>query len=167
MKKFTAVTVASIVGFGLASGAFAQTQAPSRDPQAPPRTTFQKSADAVESKKLIGTRVKDAQNKDIGEIDQLLVEPQDGRVTHAVIGIGGLMGIGESLVVVPWSEVKLSRDRDNADRWIVVMDRTTLDRAQRYTASDRDRTPATSPRTEPSRAPRDPGPAPGTTGDRK
>jgi sporulation protein YlmC with PRC-barrel domain len=163
MKKLTAMTVASIVGFGLASSALAQTQTPSQAPPArEPRTSFQKPADVVESKRLIGTRVKDAQNKDIGEIDQLLVDPQSGRVSHAVIGVGGLMGIGESHVVVPWSDVKLSRDRDNPDRVVVMMDRATLERAPRY-AGDRDRAPATSPRTEPRS-----GTAPGTTsGERK
>jgi sporulation protein YlmC with PRC-barrel domain len=170
MKRFTVMSVASILALGVASGAVAQqTQTPPRDPQAQPprerseaRETFQKPADAMESKKIIGVRVKDAQNKNLGEIDQLLVDPQEGKVTHAVIGVGGLMGIGETHVVVPWSDVKLSRDRDNADQWVVTMDQATLDRAPRY-AADRDRTPATSPRTEPGRAPADRG----TTGDRR
>jgi sporulation protein YlmC with PRC-barrel domain len=165
MKRLTAMTVASIVGFGLASGALAQTPTPSQPPPARDRSesrpAFQKPSDVVESKRLIGVRVKDAQNKDIGEIDQLLVDPQSGRVTHAVIGVGGMLGIGESHVVVPWSEVKLSRDRDNPDRTVVMMDRAALERAPRYT-SERDRVPATSPRTEPRATG-----SGGTTGDRK
>ena len=105
-------------------------------------------ANAYESDRIIGTKVKDAQGKDIGEIDALIIDSQDGKVSHAVIGKGGLLGVGEQKVVVPWSEVKMTRDKDG-DRVAVTMDQSKLDSAPRYErrAATRDRAPAASPGT--------------------
>lgn len=114
------------------------------------RQAWQKPADAVESNKLIGARVKGADGKDVGEIDTLIVD-KDGKVSHVVVGYGGVAGIGETKVVVPWSDVRMSWDRDR-DNPVVTMDATTLQRAPRYeprAVRDRDRTPAASPTTTP------------------
>lgn len=109
---------------------------------------FTMPANAYESDRIVGTKVKDAQGKDIGEIDALIVDAQEGKVTHAVIGKGGVLGVGETKVVVPWSEVKMSRDKDG-DRVAVTMDASRLENAPRYErrAATRDRAPAASPGT--------------------
>jgi sporulation protein YlmC with PRC-barrel domain len=173
VRGVAVAVVASALGFGLAADGHAQaTQQPrdrdqmqQRDTRegdrarrpgtaAEQRQTFQVPADAVESKRLVGTRVKDPQGKDIGEIDQLIVDSKEGRITHAVIGVGGFLGIGETHVVVPWSDVRVTRDQENRDQMIVRMDQATLERAPRYervAGRDRERAPATSPRTEPGR----------------
>jgi sporulation protein YlmC with PRC-barrel domain len=146
------VAVVSMVGAGLAGGVAAQTRTEPAKSE-PARAAFERPANSVDTKSLIGVRIRDAQGKDIGEIDQLLIDPQGGKVTHAVIGVGGLMGVGETHVVVPWSDVKLSADRDKRDAWVVQMDRATLDRAPRWERKAADR-PSATPRTEPTTTPR-------------
>src|SRR5262249_58249841 len=59
-----------------------------------------------DTRDIVGTRVKNAEGKDIGEVDALLVDPKDGKVTHAVIGLGGFLGIGEDKAAVPWEDAK-------------------------------------------------------------
>jgi sporulation protein YlmC with PRC-barrel domain len=110
------------------------------------RPAWTKPAGVVEAKKLVGARVKGADGKDIGEIDQLLVNESDGKISHVVIGKGGFAGIGENKLVVPWSDVKIRMD---GDKPMVSMDTAALDRAQRYESRDRDRdrTPSASPGT--------------------
>lgn len=112
------------------------------------RTAWTKPADVVESKKLIGARVKGADGKDVGEIDQLLVNQDDGKISHVVIGKGGFAGIGETKLVLPWSDMKLRWEDNKA---VVSVDTAALDRAQRYEARDRDRdrAPSASPTTMP------------------
>lgn len=155
MKRLAAIAIASVLGLGLAAGAAAQTR-PTTPPADRPSTTtstretWKNTQGLEESGKIIGTRVKNAQGKDIGEIDSLLIDPKDGKVTHAVVGVGGFIGIGEKHVIVPWSDVKISAgDRGKA---VITMDQATLERAPRYdktAAVDRDRTtPAASPRTD-------------------
>jgi sporulation protein YlmC with PRC-barrel domain len=112
------------------------------------REPWQHPQGVVESSKLIGARIKDAEGKDLGEIDSLMVSESDGKVTHVIVGQGGIAGIGETKVVVPWSEVKVSWDRDTP---AVRMEQSVLERAPRYERRRAgDQAPAASPGTRPS-----------------
>jgi hypothetical protein len=54
--------------------------------------------------------VYDPQNARIGEVDDLVINTS-GQITHALIGVGGFLGIGEKTVAVPFSSLKpMSRD---------------------------------------------------------
>lgn len=154
MKNFAMALLLTSLTVPLALDASAQqTPGERRDTQMQrdtQRQAWQKPADAVESNKLIGARVKGADGKDVGEIDALIVDT-DGKVSHVVVGRGGVAGIGETKVVVPWSDVKMSWDRDR-DNPVITMDSTALERAPRYERGairDRERTPAASPATTP------------------
>jgi sporulation protein YlmC with PRC-barrel domain len=99
-----------------------------------------------ETKDIIGTRIKNTAGKDIGEIDQLLID-RNGKVSQVVVGLGGFAGVGEKKVVVPWSDLKfapVTEGKKNA----ITMDQTRLETAPRYDRSARsDATPAASPST--------------------
>lgn len=102
----------------------------------------------LEASKLVGTKVKNEGGKDIGEIDQLIIDSSTGKVSHVVIGRGGVAGVGEQKVVVGWSDIKLQADPNNRRRMTAMVDQSKLDTAQRYEARrDRDMTPAASPGT--------------------
>jgi sporulation protein YlmC with PRC-barrel domain len=103
----------------------------------------------MDTKHLEGMTVNTPDGKRAGEIEHLIVKMSDGKITHAIIGFGGIAGVGEKKVVVPWSQVKIRRNEsDRKD--VAVIDRATLDAAPRYTRVDRDRAPAASPATSPS-----------------
>jgi sporulation protein YlmC with PRC-barrel domain len=156
VKKTASVLTATFLGLTLAVTASAQTR-PSTDPSAPKdtmrsapaRATWAPEGGAVESSKIIGMKVKNTQGKDVGEIAQLVVNPADGKVTHAVLGKGGVLGVGEQKVALPWSDVKIQPDTENRTRWIAVVDQAKLDGAPKYEAR-RDTAPAASPATAPS-----------------
>jgi sporulation protein YlmC with PRC-barrel domain len=120
------------------------------------RQAWQNREGVIESNRLIGMKVVNAEGKNIGEIDQLMVDPKTGKVSHAVIGMGGMLGVAENKLVVPWTDVKVSANGDK-DRMTARIDQTVLDRAPKYDRStargdrDRDRTPAASPVTQPKR----------------
>jgi sporulation protein YlmC with PRC-barrel domain len=59
------------------------------------------------STKVVGSRITNLQNEDIGTIDDLILNPDTGRVRFAVLGVGGFLGAGETKVVVPWGAVGL------------------------------------------------------------
>ena len=50
-------------------------------------------------------------DEELGRIARILVEPATGRVSHAVIASGGVLGIGERLCTVPWDELACDPDR--------------------------------------------------------
>ena len=124
---------------------------PAAKPSAPPRETWKAPEGLHTSGELIGTRIKNAEGKDIGEIDQLLIDPKTGAVTHVVVGLGGLLGIGETKVVVPFSDISLSAQHQGA-RAVVTMDQAKLDKAPRFERrqASRDLSPAASPRVPPA-----------------
>ena len=154
MKKVVSVLTVSLLGLGLATGAWAQAR-PSSDTGAKQiddaqRQAWSPDANAIETSKLVGTKVKTVDGKAIGEIDQLIVNHADGKVTHAVLGKGGVLGMGETKLVVAWSDLKIQRDPDRTDRWVAIVDQAKLDAAPRYEARrDRDMPPAASPGSTP------------------
>jgi sporulation protein YlmC with PRC-barrel domain len=100
-----------------------------------------------ETKDIIGTRIKSPDGKDLGEVDQLLIDTQTGKVSHVVIGIGGLAGVGEKKVVVPWSELKFAPTAEGKKN-AITMDRSKLDSAPRYERrAGVERSPSASPDT--------------------
>ena len=151
MKKLLIGIAAVIVATPLVAGA-----SPSQTPvkkestkQSDARPAFKPEGTVRESSDIIGTRIKNAEGKNIGEVDRLLIDPQTGRVTHAVVGLGGVLGVGEEKVVVPWSELKMTGARDGRKAEI-MMDQAKLQSAPRYERMAGDRSPAASPATDKS-----------------
>ena len=69
---------------------------------------------ADDAKSLMGKDVYGANGKKLGEIDNLLVGP-DNRVHAAVIEFGGFLGMGEHKVAVPWDKLNVTKDRVTAN----------------------------------------------------
>ena len=136
MKKIVAGFVAVLLAAPLIASAETTTKPPA----------WKNNAGLHETKDIIGTRVKNVAGKDLGEIDQLLID-RNGKVSHVVIGLGGVAGVGEKKVVVPWSDLKfapVTEGKKNA----ITMDEMKLERAPRYDRAARaDMAPAASPRT--------------------
>jgi sporulation protein YlmC with PRC-barrel domain len=169
MKKLLAAAVVpSLLTFFVAEG-LAQTTRPSTDRPAmdrpaatrpaaekPQRPAWTAPAGVHTSSELIGTRIKNAEGKDIGEIDQLVIDPTSGNVTHVVVGLGGLLGVGETKVVVPFSDIKLGAQHQGS-KAVVTMDQAKLDTAPRFERRQvsRDASPAASPRPAPATRPAD------------
>ena len=63
-----------------------------------------------DAKGLMGKDVYGANEKKIGEINNLLVGP-DNRVRAAVVEFGGFLGMGENKVAVPWDQLNVAQDR--------------------------------------------------------
>lgn len=63
----------------------------------------------VSSVQTRGAAVGNFQNEKIGELRDLVLDLDTGRVCFAVIGAGGYFGIGELRVVVPWKMLRLAR----------------------------------------------------------
>jgi sporulation protein YlmC with PRC-barrel domain len=154
VKKLAIALTATLLSLGFAAGAWGQTR-PSSDTGAKPtddaqRQVWSPDATSLETSKIIGTNVKTPDGTSVGSIDQLIVNPTDGKITHAVIGKGGVLGMGQTKLVFKWSDVKLQHDPDYPDRWHAVVDQAKLDAAPRFEARKGDTAPAASPASPPA-----------------
>jgi sporulation protein YlmC with PRC-barrel domain len=86
------------------------------------------AATPAEVERLIGTDAVAADGRKVGKIENLLVTPE-GRVDYVVLEWGGVLGLGERQVAVPWKDVALNADGSQA---IIDMSKDQLEQAQRY-----------------------------------
>jgi sporulation protein YlmC with PRC-barrel domain len=107
---------------------------------AQPRDTAQQPgvADAsfIAEDRLTGTQVQDAQRNDIGRVERLMIDPQDGRVGYMVVGTGGFLGVGRDHMLVPFEHAQVSMIDRNL---VVTLDQRVIDEAPRVWTDDRDR----------------------------
>lgn len=57
--------------------------------------------------KIIGSPVVNEANESVGKVDELLIGA-DGRTPYAVLSVGGFLGLGDRLVVVPYDSLKMA-----------------------------------------------------------
>jgi ribosomal 30S subunit maturation factor RimM len=62
--------------------------------------------------KLIGTAVRNDNKEAIGKVDDLLVSRSD-KVLFAVLSVGGFLGMGDKLVVVPYNSIQIEQESDH------------------------------------------------------
>jgi sporulation protein YlmC with PRC-barrel domain len=150
MKRITAtITALSFIALLPAAG-FAQTGTTERsatDRAKRERTTWSNTQGLHETGDIIGATVQGPDGKNLGKVDALLVDARDGKVTHAVVGMGGVLGVGEEKVVVPYSALKMT-GHEAGRKARITIDQSTLDQAPKYVKTS-DRQPAASPATTP------------------
>jgi sporulation protein YlmC with PRC-barrel domain len=75
--------------------------------------TVAKGTHLPRASKLIGADVENMQGEDLGKIEDIVLDPQDGRVAYAVLSLGGFLGIGEKYFAIPWSALTAKAGEDN------------------------------------------------------
>jgi sporulation protein YlmC with PRC-barrel domain len=60
---------------------------------------------AIRAKKVLGTNVKDASGKKIGEIEDVVLDKQSNSILFAVVGFGGFLGMAEKFHPIPWASL--------------------------------------------------------------
>jgi len=52
-------------------------------------------------------KVVNRAGEDLGKIEELMIDLQDGRVAYAVLSFGGFLGMGDKLFAIPWQALSL------------------------------------------------------------
>lgn len=68
------------------------------------------TAGLIGSDKVEGTAVYGADGEKIGSIERVMIEKISGRVSYAVLGFGGFLGIGDDHYPLPWQSLKYNTD---------------------------------------------------------
>src|SRR6187401_3526284 len=91
-------------------------------PEKAPQVKGERHEDEVQGRvfratKLNDCTVKNLKGEKIGEIEDLVIDRDEGVVAYGVLSFGGFLGIGEKLFAVPFNS--LTRTKDEG---VVVMD---------------------------------------------
>src|SRR5919109_872644 len=84
-------------------------------------------ADIYRASKIIGADVENTQGEKLGDIKDVVFDPETGRVRYAVLGFGGFLGLGEKYFAVPW-EALTSKAGEKGD-FILNVDKEKLKNA--------------------------------------
>ena len=80
---------------------------------------------------LIGIAVHDAQGEKLGNIDDIVIDFEQGKVSYLVMSSGGVLGIGQKHLAVPIKAFSVSTDRDGDDAHLVLRaDKDSISRAE-------------------------------------
>jgi sporulation protein YlmC with PRC-barrel domain len=105
------------------------------------------SSAALKASDVIGFNVENRQGENLGEISDLAIDPQSGRVAFALLSQGGVLGVGAKYTPVPISALTfsdnkaildVSKDRlasapsFDSDQWPSISDRTQIGETYRY-----------------------------------
>src|SRR6059058_2563000 len=60
----------------------------------------------IGSDKVEGTNVYGADGEKVGYIERVMIDKVSGKVSYAVLGFGGLLGIGDDHYPLPWQSLK-------------------------------------------------------------
>jgi len=60
----------------------------------------------IGSDKVEGTAVYGADDNKIGSIERVMIDKMSGRVSYAVLGFGGFLGLGSDHYPLPWQSLK-------------------------------------------------------------
>ena len=94
-------------------------------------TTPHATSTLLTSSEIKGTTVRNLQNEDIGEVDELLIRREDGVVRLAVLSVGGFLGLGSTRVAVPWKAFDITSLRNGTIRMTLDATRAQLEKAPR------------------------------------
>ena len=108
MKKTMLLASAAMIGVGFLA-AHANAQGVPQTVEIA-KVDVQKVAAGYRASKVIGSSVLNEANETIGKIDDLLVT-RDGKEPYAVLSIGGFLGMGTHLVVVPYDSLKFADNK--------------------------------------------------------
>jgi hypothetical protein len=105
MNKAMMLASAALIGVALISGG-ARAQGVTQTVELT-KVDVQTLAAGYRASKVIGSTVVNDAGETIGEISDLLVSP-DGKQPYAVLSIGGFLGMGTHLIVVPYASLSFT-----------------------------------------------------------
>ena len=85
--------------------------------------------DDLTAEQLEGATVYDANDENVGEIEQLVLS-DDGKIETAVVDVGGFLGMGEHSVAMSFDELQVMTNADNTEVRVYI-DATREDLQQR------------------------------------
>jgi sporulation protein YlmC with PRC-barrel domain len=59
---------------------------------------------------LINKKVTNSGSENLGKLEDIVFDPNSGRILYGVLSFGGFLGMGDKLFAIPWQSLQLSAD---------------------------------------------------------
>ena len=76
----------------------------------------------VRASDVIGMNIYNPQGEDVGEINDVVLDPNTGKVRYAAVTYGGFIGIGDEMFAVPWEAFQCSQDPNDPEEHRLTLD---------------------------------------------
>ena len=110
-------------------------------------------ATSLSASTLTGDKIRNPDGENLGNLEEIVIDLETGRVSYAVLAAGGFMGLGDKYFAVPWAMLTVDTDNkevvldvsketlENApgfdkDNWPDIHDRTWVADVYRYYGHD-------------------------------
>ena len=67
---------------------------------------------ALSASTLIGDKVLNSDDKELGNIEDFMVDLDTGCIVYAVLSFGGFLGMGDKLFAIPWVSLRVDREEE-------------------------------------------------------
>ncbi|MDN7023405.1 PRC-barrel domain containing protein [Methanoculleus sp. FWC-SCC1] len=80
--------------------------------------------------------VRNPQGEDLGKIEELMIDIEEGRIAYAVLSFGGFLGLGDKYFAIPWEALRIA---PHEHRFILDVPKERLENAPGF---DKDNWPS-------------------------
>jgi sporulation protein YlmC with PRC-barrel domain len=96
-------------------------------------TTASGHTSAILGSKVKGTDVYNTRDEKIGHVEDVVLDKGSDSILFAVLGFGGVLGVGEKYYPVPWSMLDYNKDKGG---YVVPLSKDKIEQAPAYRLED-------------------------------
>lgn len=82
---------------------------------------------------LIGSDVKNTTNEDIGEIEDILIDPKTGKISAVIVSAGGFLGLADTLSSVPPAAFRYDSESKS---FVVSLTKNELESGEKFSVAE-------------------------------
>lgn len=71
---------------------------------------------------IIGTNIYNTKDESVGEVKDVVLDANTGRIGYAAVTYGGFLGIGDKMFAVPWEAFQVKTDKNDRDDYHLCLD---------------------------------------------
>lgn len=86
----------------------------------------------AKASEILGKNLVNHQDEELGEVQDLIVG-ENGKISHLIISRGGVLGLGEDLIPIPWSA---ARANFQGDKIVLNINKEKLQQAPSFQAGN-------------------------------
>src|SRR5271169_4583772 len=74
-----------------------------------------------------GSKVINVSEEHLGMLEEMMIDPEKGKIAYAVLSFGGFLGIGNKLFAIPWDALEY-----NGWDYILKIDKSVMEKTEGF-----------------------------------